>query len=83
MRLLRSVLLALLFSLALGFAIGTALRLRAERPVTYIGWVDSRVGLLGAALPLDVGDADAPVLRPRHHEEQVREPVQEAESALG
>jgi hypothetical protein len=35
------LLLALLFSLLVGLAIGTWLRLRLERPVYYIGAVDS------------------------------------------
>jgi len=30
--------LALLLSLVIGLAIGTALRLRMERPVVYMGW---------------------------------------------
>ena len=37
MKLLKGVLLALLFSLLVGFAIGTVLRLRLERPIFYIG----------------------------------------------
>jgi len=36
-RWLRRVGLALLLSLAAGFAIGTCVRLRAERPTVYIG----------------------------------------------
>ncbi len=36
-RALRSVLLALLLSLAAGFALGTCLRHEAERPTVYIG----------------------------------------------
>jgi hypothetical protein len=66
MRWLRTFLLALLFSLLVGFAIGTLLRLRLERPTRYIG-----VTLPLAALPFDVCDAGAPVLDPRHHEEQI------------
>jgi len=68
---LRRLLWLLLLSLLAGLAIGTAIRLRLERPVTY----------LGSALPappLDVGHAGAAVLDPRHHEEQVGEPVQQA-----
>ena len=64
LKILRSILLALLFALLVGIAIGTALRLRLERPVRYIG---SAV----APLPLDVGHLRAPVLDPRHHEQQV------------
>ena len=37
MRLLKGVLLALLFSLLVGLAIGTAIRWRLERPIDYIG----------------------------------------------
>lgn len=37
MKILRVILLALLFSLLVGFAIGTAIRLRLEKPVYYIG----------------------------------------------
>jgi hypothetical protein len=37
-RWLGRLLLALLVALLAGFAIGTVLRLRLERPVTYIGW---------------------------------------------
>ena len=36
MGLLRKILLALLFSLVFGFALGTLLRLRLERPVWYL-----------------------------------------------
>ena len=70
MKMLRSVLLALLCSLLVGFLIGLALRSRLERRVEYIGSV-------APARPLDVGDARAPVLDPRHHEEQIREPVEQ------
>jgi hypothetical protein len=66
MRWLRAILLALLFSLLFGFAVGTVLRMRLERPTWYIGAVLPR-----ATLPLDVGPAGAAVLDPRHHEEQV------------
>lgn len=66
MRWLRTFLFAMLLSLLLGLAIGTWLRLRLERPVRYIG-----AELPLPPLPLDVGDAGAPVLDPRHHEEQV------------
>ncbi len=37
MRALRAVLIAVLISLALGFAIGTWIRLQLERPVYYLG----------------------------------------------
>ncbi len=63
-KLVRGALLALLFSLLLGLAIGTAIRLRLERPVRYLGSA-------APAAPLHVGDAGAAVLDPRHHEEQV------------
>ena len=68
MKILKSVLLALLFSLFLGLAIGTALRLRMERSVYYLG---SAI----APQPLDIGDTRPPVLDARHHEEQIGQPV--------
>ena len=68
MKLLKSVLLALLFSLFVGLAIGTLLRLRLERSVDYLG---SAI----ASPPLDVGDTRPPVLDPRHHEEQIGQSV--------
>jgi hypothetical protein len=37
LKVLKGVLLALLFSLVMGFAIGTVLRVRLEKPVHYIG----------------------------------------------
>ena len=64
MRVLRRLLLALLFALLVGFAVGTVLRLRFERPVQYLGSAPP-------TLPLDVVDAPAVVLDARHHEEQV------------
>ena len=64
MRILKRLLLALLFSLLLGFAIGTWLRLRVEKPVVYIGSAIPR-------LPLDVGLARTAIFDPGHHEEQV------------
>jgi len=69
----RVVLLALLGALLFGFLVGTLLRLRFERPVRYLG-------ALGPALarPLDVGAPGPLVLDSREHEDQVREPVQEA-----
>ena len=65
---LKGVLLALLFSLVLGLAIGTALRLRLERGVYYLG---SAI----APHPLDVGDTRPSVLDTRHDEEQVGQAV--------
>ena len=64
MRALRAFLLAMLFSLLFGAAIGTWLRLRMERPRSYLG-------LAPAALPLHVVHAGASVLEPRQGEEQV------------
>ena len=64
MRWLRRILLALFFSLLVGLAIGTALRLRLERPVVYMGSATSR-------FPLHIGYARAVVLDPRHHEQQI------------
>jgi hypothetical protein len=63
-RWLRRVLLILLGSLLVGFAIGTVLRLRLERPTTYIG---SAV----PPLPLHVALPSPPILHAGHHEQQV------------
>ena len=68
MKLLKGVLLALLFSLLLGLAIGTALRLRAEKSVYYLG---SAI----APQPLDVGDTRPSILDTRHYEEQIGQAV--------
>ena len=68
MKLLKGVLLALLFSLLLGLAIGTALRLRAEKSVYYLG---SAI----APHPLDVGDTRPSILDTRHYEEQIGQAV--------
>jgi hypothetical protein len=67
-KLLKSVLLALLFSLFVGLALGTLLRLRLERSVYYLG---SAI----APAPLDVGDTRPPILDARHHEEQIGQAV--------
>jgi len=63
-RWLKRVLLALFFSLLVGLAIGTAIRLRLERPVVYMGSAAPR-------FPFDVGYAGASVFDPSHHEEQI------------
>jgi hypothetical protein len=76
-RWLRRVGIALLCSLFAGFAFGTCLRQRAERPTLYLGALGGSLRV--PALPLDVGDAGAAVLDPREHEEQVREAVQVAQ----
>ena len=68
MKLLKGVLLALLASLVLGLAIGTALRLRLERSVYYLGSAT-------APHPLDVGDTRPSILDTRHYEEQIRQAV--------
>ena len=68
MKLLKGVLLALLFSLVLGLAIGTALRLRAEKSVYYLG---SAI----APHPLDIGDTRPSILDTRHYEEQIGQAV--------
>jgi len=49
-RWLRRVGLALLFSLVAGFAFGTCVRWRAERPTVYIGAADRPVSPQGLAL---------------------------------
>ena len=64
MSLLKRIALALLFSLLIGMLIGSVLRIRLERPTSYIGSVAPR-------LPLRVGHARAPVLDPGQHEQQV------------
>jgi hypothetical protein len=61
---LKRIALALLFSLLLGIAIGTVLRIRMERPKIYIGSVAPR-------LPLAVGHARASILDPGQHEQQI------------
>ena len=68
MKFLNGVLLALLFSLVLGLAIGTALRLRAEKSAYYLG---SAI----APHPLDVGDTRPSILDTRHYEEQIGQTV--------
>ncbi len=68
MKFLKGMLLALLFSLVLGLAIGTALRLCAERSVYYLG---SAI----APLPLDVGDTRPSILDTRHYKEQIGQAV--------
>ncbi len=68
MKLLKGMLLALLFSLVLGLAIGTALRLRAEKSVYYLG---SAI----APQPLDVGDTRPSIFDTRHYEEQIGQTV--------
>ena len=75
---LRRVGIALLCSLAAGFAFGTCLRVHAERPRVYIGALPG-IRPLGAPLPLDVAHAGAAVLDARDDEEQVGEPVQVAQ----
>lgn len=77
MRIIRSLLISLGISLLVGFAIGTVIRLRMERPKIYIGAQPGRATLPALApLPLDVFDAGAPVGHARHHEEQIRETIQ-------
>ncbi len=72
MRVLRGVLLALLVSAAVGFAIGTVIRLRLERPSRYIGYDNgSCPGSAVPTDPLDIGKLRPRVFHPRHHEEQV------------
>ncbi len=62
------MLLALLFSLVLGLAIGTALRLRLEQSVYYLGSAT-------APHPLDVSDTRPSIFDTRHHEEQIGQAV--------
>ena len=76
---LRRVGIALLCSLVAGFAFGTCLRQRAERPTVYIGSTWGSGVLRAPALPLDVRDAGAAVLDACEDEEQVREAVQVAQ----
>ena len=62
-RFTRWVLLLLLVELVIAAALGTRVRRQLESPVTYLGFL--------APEPLDVGDAGAPVLDTREHEQQV------------
>lgn len=64
MKVLRTFLVALLISLVVGIAVGTILRLRAERPIEYIGSAPTTV-------PLDVVAAGTPILHPGEGEEQI------------
>lgn len=83
MRIVRSILLSLLFSLAVGFVIGTIIRLKLDPPEFYIGALfepsagpasaDSSIG--GAATPLDVRHARARILEAGEYEEQIRQAV--------
>jgi hypothetical protein len=59
LKLLKGVLLALLFSLLVGLAIGTALRMRLERPTPYIGSAF-------APDPFDVGESRPAAVLSRH-----------------
>ena len=76
-KILRTVLFALLFSLLLGFAVGTVLRLRLERPTLYIGARESEPGSApqrGPSLPsgpLQICDAGPAILDAGHDEEQI------------
>ena len=65
MKVVRTVLLALLFSLIVGLTIGTMIRKRMEQPTVYLG------GVSAEARPFDVRYACALVLDARHDEEQV------------
>ena len=65
MKVIRSILFALLMSLLFGLAVGTWLRLQLEQPVRYLG------ALPATTHPGDVRNFGAPVLEPRHHEEQI------------
>jgi hypothetical protein len=76
-KILRTVLFALLFSLLLGFAVGTVLRMRLERPTVYIGThvvepdAATRRGASVPADPLQIGDAGPAVLDAGHDEQQI------------
>ena len=78
MRALKMVLLALLGSLLFGLTIGTWLRLRLERQPVYIGRSPA-LGPAFASYPGHIGNTGPSVLHARHHEEEIREPVQVAE----
>ena len=69
MRALLLVLWWLLASALVGFVIGLVIVAKLETPTYYIGLAPAESAL--APHPLDVGDAGAPVLDARHHEEQV------------
>lgn len=59
----------LLASALVGFVIGLVIVAKLETPTYYIGLAAEASAL--APQPLDVGDAGAPVIDARHHEEQV------------
>ena len=59
MKVLKGVLLALLFSLLVGFAIGTALRMRLVRPIHYIGELLNDDVLFGKIIDEYEPDGDA------------------------
>ena len=75
MKVIRTVLLALLASLVLGLVIGTLIRIRLERPVVYfVGQIESitaKPSAAAARAPGNVGYFHPTILDPRHHEEQV------------
>jgi hypothetical protein len=74
LRIVRSVLLALLASLVAGLVIGTVIRLRLEHTEQryFIGARAPEAGSsVPARLPGDVVDVRAMVLHAGHHEEQV------------
>ena len=71
-RALRGALLVLLLWFLLWLVIGTLIRLRMERPTRFIGrWEELRALPALASLPLHLGQARAPVLHPRHHEQEI------------
>jgi hypothetical protein len=69
MKVLRTVLLALLFSLLVGLTIGTVLRQRMEAPTIYLGSLGEESS--AEPCPFDVRYSGAMVLDARHDEEQV------------
>lgn len=74
MKLLRAVFFAVLFSLIVGFAIGTLIRLRYEKPERYIGALETLEPSVRLALAADPGHvlhSGALVLETRQGEEQV------------
>ena len=77
MKIVRGIFLALLASLVTGLVIGTAIRLRLERPVRYFveaampSTPEVSAALLTSSPPRHIRNPGTPILDPRQHEEQV------------
>jgi hypothetical protein len=71
MKFLRLILIALLGSLLFGFAVGTIIRLKLEKPVRYIGAREAIAPSITATVPFHVTRPGPDILEPRPHEQQV------------